>query len=401
MFSGFSSLFEVPSTRRLTIFGFFGRMTIGMRMLAVLLFVESESDSYWAAGTVVAAMTFAQAMISPVLGRASDAVGAVRVLVGTACFHSATGTCFVLAVLHTNSNSLMLISAVLTGLSVAPVGALVRSQWAALLHERPDLLRSAYAVESSLDEVIYIGGPIIAVALAHFTTSTLGVVGTIFLTVAGTLALGFADVLKVSFEQSTQNKRRIPRVLTLDVLKMPGVLVVLTGYWGLGIFLGAADIAVVATTDVLARPHLAGTVLAVMGLASLCASLTMGVMPRGWKLRPVRLISGILIIGASMGTLALWLPSMAQFTLLIAIAGLAIAPTLVMGAARLRALSPTRRMNETFTWASSTITLGLGAGSFAAGWLIDNAGVEWVFLLAAGAGLLITFSGTNDFRERS
>lgn len=46
------------------------------------------------------------------------------------------------------------------------MGALVRSRWSELHRESPRLLHTAYALESVLDEVVYVIGPILAITLS-------------------------------------------------------------------------------------------------------------------------------------------------------------------------------------------------------------------------------------------
>lgn len=397
MFRGFVEVLSVPQSKRLIPFGFLARSPLGMRILAVLLFVEFHTGSYVLAGLVTGAMTVAQALIGPVLGRAVDTYGAARVLLVTACGHTIFGTAFAVAVLGERPTVGVVILVLLTGATIAPVGAIVRGRWARLLHQKPSLLRTAYSVESSVDEIIYIGGPIVAVALAHSLTPTVGYLATLGLTFLGSLALCSARVLP-----GVTGTRRLPSVaaaspFSLALWKTPGFAVLLVGYAGLGVFLGAVDVAVVASTEAQSGGEYAGVMLGVLGIASLCSAIGLGALPPGWDLRWVRPISGLLIACACLG--AFWLDSLVLLTLLLAVAGLGVSPTLVLGAEAMRAIATSNQVNEAFTWSSSTITACLGLGSFAAGTLTDTVGAHWGFLVAAAAGILTAFSGLRHKRQ--
>lgn len=399
MFQGFLKVVSVPKSKRLIAFGFMARSPMGMRVLAVLLFVEHHTDSYLLAGSTMAAMTTAQALVGPALGRTVDIYGPTRVLLVTAGGHGAFGSGLAIAIINYNSVASLVLLAFFTGATVAPIGAIVRGRWTSLLREQPDHLRTAYSIESSADELIYIGGPLVTVGLAHAVSPLIGFLLTMVVTVLGSVLLSGCGVLNSYPAERRAIRQPTPSLFSLSLWRVPGFPMLLLSYAGLGLFLGAVDVSVVAT----AGPQ-AGVVLSVLGIASLSAALALGLLPTRWNLHWVRPVSGLLIAATCAG--AFWADSLVLLAGLMAVAGLAISPTLILGADAMRSISPPRQISEAFTWSSSTITAFLGVGSFASGWLTDTTGAHLGYAVAVLGGLLTATSGLrmlasfNDEGER-
>lgn len=390
MFQSFSDVLSTPQSKGLVTFGFLARSPMGMRAIAVLLFVEQQTGSYAVAGLAMGVMTAAQAIVGPLLGRAVDTVGPQRVLILAAVGHVVFGSLLAFAVWNDWSTVYAVLLSGLTGGTIAPVGAIVRGRWVDLLQARPDRLRTAYSVESSIDEVIYIGGPILAVALAHGGYPVLGFALTVAVTGVGSLLLGAARVLSLRSPRRATVRRGEQSTPRVSVRKVPGLAAILLGYAGLGIFLGATDVAVVASAG-----EYAGWILGALGAGSLFAALVLGALPSRLNLIWVRSCSGLLM--AISCAAAFWLESPLALALLLGAAGLAVSPTLVIGADTLRSMAPPRQISEMFTWSSSILVASMGFGSFSAGLFSDTV-PGWGFLVAVLGGLLAGASGLNDLR---
>ena len=392
MFQSFVKILSIPKSIRLIAFGFVARSSMGMRALAVLLLVEHHTDSYLLAGSTMGAMTAAQAVVGPVLGRTVDVHGPTRVLLVTAGGHGIFGSALTIAVINDSSTASLVSLAFFTGTTVAPIGAIVRGRWTSLLREEPEHLRTAYSMESSADELIYIGGPIVAVGLAHIVSPMASFLVAVVVTVLGSALLCAAGVLVSHSSERYEVRKPAAALSSLSLWRIPGFPMLLLSYAGLGLFLGAVDVSVVAT----AGPE-AGVVLSVLGIASLCSALSLGSLPTRWNLHWARPASGLLIAVMCGG--AFWADSLVLLAGLMAMAGLAISPTLVLGADAMRSISPSQQISEAFTWSSSTITAFLGLGSFASGWLTETIGAHWGFVVAVLGGLIATISGLRTLRR--
>lgn len=396
MLQGFVETLQTPRGKLLLTFGLLARSPLGMRPLAVLLFVEHHSESYLTAGLAMGLMTAAQAITGPIWGRLGDSFGTGKMLLSTTVLHVTTGVAFILGVQNHGPLSQVLILSTTFGLTVAPVGAISRARWSQLLSDRPAVLRSAFALESTVDEAIYIGGPIIAIALAHTAAPVSAVILSISLSAVGAAALPLSRVVPLTRDQVTSSQVKNKGNPSARLLSMPHFHVVLLGYAGIGLFLGVIDVGVVAATERQGAGQYAGYVLAALGVSSLFSALLLGAAPPSMNLRWLRLISGLHIVGVLAFVAIIAPDSPVMLAILMAIAGLAISPTLVLAASTLRLVSPAERVNESFTWASSVITAAMGAGSALGGWIAEAAGPQEAFMLASAAGLVVGISGIGD-----
>ena len=156
---------RVPSVTRLLLSAVVGRMPTGMAGLAIVLLVREAGGSYAAAGMVAGAYSAALAVTSPLLGRLVDRVGQTRVLAGCA---AASALSFgALATAGRGASPLVLAGlAALAGASIPPVGACMRALWSVVLAD-DDQLQAAFAVESTVQELIFVVDSVAAFQARH------------------------------------------------------------------------------------------------------------------------------------------------------------------------------------------------------------------------------------------
>src|SRR5215470_12038466 len=118
---------------------------MSMLGLGTIVLVQSLTGSYGLAGAVTAAAAVCFAAGAPVAGRLADRAGQA----GLVAAATAGGPRWALFA-----------AAVPAGAAFPQLPAMVRARWAALLGEGP-ALQTAYALESVLDEVICIAGPVL------------------------------------------------------------------------------------------------------------------------------------------------------------------------------------------------------------------------------------------------
>jgi predicted MFS family arabinose efflux permease len=80
----------------------------------------------------------------------------------------------------------------------------------------------------------------------------------------------------------------------------------------------------------------------------------------------------------------------AAFGAVAFLAGAAIAPSIACQSVLVSRLAPSRYATEAFTWGSTFIVSGLGAGMALGGWLIETRGPKAPFL--AGAAVMAAVS---------
>src|SRR5215216_6781957 len=155
---------RTPFVTRLLSAAVVGRMPTGMAGLAIVLLVREAGPSYAVAGMVAATYSAALALSSPLLGRLVDRVGQTRVLVG--CAVASALSFGALAAAGGFASPLALAGlAALAGASIPPVGACMRALWSELLGDDGQL-QAAFAVESTVQELIFVVGPPLVALLA-------------------------------------------------------------------------------------------------------------------------------------------------------------------------------------------------------------------------------------------
>jgi MFS family permease len=372
----YRSLLAIPHSRAFVLAGFVGRLPMAMRDLGCVLMISELTGSYWLAGATTGTLTLAQAAASPRLGRLVDRHGQRRVLLACLAIH-AVGTLVLVASAQFSAPAwILLASAALAGAATLPVGSLVRSRWSALVGDSPDL-EKAYALESSLDEAIYVLGPLIVTGLVVGVVPSAGLLGALVLTASGSLTLVAQRRTEpaVTAEQDRTDGR---------VIRVPGLLVLVATLVAVGAIFGAVDVAMVAFAEEAGSSGAVGPLLALYAAGSLVAGLAYGA--RSWR-TPLHRRFLVSLAGLFGGTgliaLAHSVPLMA---LAVTVAGVAIAPTLIAGFRLAQKLAPPSALTEGLNWVSTALTVGGATGYWSAGLVADQAGGRMAFLVAVIAG---------------
>jgi MFS family permease len=164
---------------------FIGRLPMSMLTLGTIVLAQSRGASYGLAGAVSAALALSFA-VAPVAGRLADRLGQARVLLVGLAVHLAGLAGLVATAVASGPRWALFAAAAVAGAAFPQLPAMVRARWASLLGDDP-ALQTAYALESVLDEVIYIAGPVIVVTLATQVSAPVGLAGTAVFATVGTL----------------------------------------------------------------------------------------------------------------------------------------------------------------------------------------------------------------------
>lgn len=123
-----------------------------------------------------------KALYSPRLGRLVDRYGQRRTLLVSLAVHSAGTLALVISTQLSAPNWILLATAALSGAAALQVGSLVRARWSALVGGSP-ALEAAFALESTLDELIFVLGPALVTGLALGVAPGAGLLGALVLEV--------------------------------------------------------------------------------------------------------------------------------------------------------------------------------------------------------------------------
>ncbi|ACY97264.1 MULTISPECIES: MFS transporter [Thermomonospora] len=389
MSNPYLALLKVPGARVFVAAGFVGRMSMSMVGIGIVLLVSAVTGSYGIAGSVSAVFALAFAVASPLVGRLADRHGQRRVLLPLGPANGVAMTLLVACALLDLPTWTLFPAAVLGGVTSPGLGAMVRARWINVLHRNGDgRLHTAFSLESVLDEVIFITGPMLVTLLATGVHPAGGVLAAGALTMGGSLAM--------AAQRGTEPPPRTAGGGGLaGVLALPGVLLLVLVFLLVGTVFGGVEVSVIAFAEAGGHRGLAGVLLASYALGSCAAGLWYGARP--WR-SPLhrRFLAGLALLVAGLVPLpplgahpALW-PVM---LVVIFVSGLAISPTLIPGYGLVERLVPARRLTEGLALVGTAIGVGVAVGASVTGRLVDARGPGAALLLPVGAGVVAVAAG--------
>lgn len=385
MLKTYRSLLSIPHARAFVLAGFVARLSISMRALGCVLMVSELTGSYGLAGAVAAAALLGEAVAAPRLGRSVDRYGQRLVLLISLAVHAAGTLALVLSAQLSAPNWMLFASAALSGAAALQVGSLVRARWSALVGDSP-VLEAAFALESTLDELIFVLGPVLVTALALGVAPGAGLLGALVLTTVGSLALALQRRTEPA-PAGVRDRSETPAIHT------PGLRVLVATFVAAGVIFGTLDVAMVAFAGQVGSPAAAGPLLALVAAGSLLAGLAYGARSWRWTLDK-RLVASVTVLWA--GTLPLaFVPSVALMAPAAILLGVAIAPTLIAGFTLVQKLVPSGALTEGLNWTITALGVGAAAGAWTAGLIADSVGGSTAFLVAAIAGGVAVIAATS------
>ena len=152
------ALLRTPGAARFCVSAMIGRAPMSMFGLGTVLLVAASTGRYALAGLVAGAGSIGYALCAPQLARLADRFGQHRVLRPLIAFFAIACVVFVLCAELRAPLWLLMITGCLAGSSMPSLGSMVRARWSALLSD-PAALQSAFALESVVDEMVFVVGP--------------------------------------------------------------------------------------------------------------------------------------------------------------------------------------------------------------------------------------------------
>jgi MFS family permease len=355
-----------------------GRLPGAMAALAIVQFVRSTGGDFAFAGLVTAVYVVAGAVGQPLLGRLVDRFGQVAVLTasGVASFVAFTG----MAVALDPAPALAVAFAAAAGLLTPPLEPALRALWPRLVSPGPQL-KAAFSLDAGAQEIIFIVGPLLTVAgIAVF-----GPVGNLLF--AG--GLGLVGALAFVINPAPRAASTLRRSATTtrgarSPILIPAIARVAVLTFGIGVPVGALTIVATASEAARAEGGLAGWILAVNAVGALVGATVVGLRPLGST--PARLlpVCSILLAIGYLPLAVTGLPSPA-YVVVAGVSGLMLPPALGQVFERVSQLSPVAALTEANGWVVSAMTLGVGAGTLAAGTVVGAAGTGAISSIVLGA----------------
>lgn len=360
----YAALLRRPYVAALLGWGIVARLSIGMTPLALLLLVRSEGASYTAAGGVAAAYAVAVGVGAPFAGRQVDRHGRVHVLFPRAIAYPVLlGAVAALGVANAPVVVLAPVAAA-AGALLPPVAASLRTLLPTMAPG--DLRSTAFALEASLQEVFFVGGPLLVALLAALAPFA-ALVGA-----AGTALVGTLALTRLRPVRETEPPDGVERTWA-GSLAAPGVRTILLLATFMGLAFGAIEVAMPAFAELHGSRALAGLALASFSAGSLVGGLLIGMRHGGDDRTRLLVFASLLPGGLALPVLAGSIPAMCG---LIFLAGLPIAPLVTGAYGLVDRVAPPGTHAETFAWIGTAVTSGIASGTAVGGWIVDEHGVR-------------------------
>jgi MFS family permease len=339
-----------------------GRLPIGITGLAILLLVQGATGSFAQAGTATAGYVIGLATVAPVLGRWIDRRGPHQplllsgllfpaALVGLAALVSAKAPFWLTPLL-----------AAVAGASFPPISVCMRTYFRQQ-HADDALLSTAYSLESVLIELIFIAGPMLVAGFVAFASPAAAVWFAAACGGAGALLFRRSPALRAWRTERPGSGSLLGPLADIRFVALIAVVLCYSTAFGL------VEIGITAYATETGTPALAGVLLGVMSVGSAFGGLAYG--SRSWGLPLARQFAlALAIMGAGLALLALpWGPW--AFTLLCAVAGIIMAPALIIQSVLVAKTARAEHTTEAFTWSTSALLGGVGIGLAAGGGLLE------------------------------
>jgi MFS family permease len=358
----YAALLKPREIRQLFTASMIGRLPIGITGLAILILIQSASGSFARGGATTGCYVAGLAVVAPVLGRLIDRYGPRMVLTICGILFPAALCALVIGVFQDLPAWLLFTLAAAAGASFPPITVCMRTLLKRRLGEEM-LLSTAYSLESVLIEMIFIVGPMLVAlfvavaspAVAVLAAAACGCVGTLlFLRLTALRAWRVEPVVARSF---------------LGALAEPGFAPLIGVILCYSIAFGLTEIGVAAYATEIGTPSLTGVLLGLMSVGSAAGGLAYG--SRGWHQPLARQFAATLaLMGVGLALLVLpWDPWF--FAAWSVLAGVVMAPALIIQSMLVAKTSRPEQSTEAFTWSASALLSGVGIGLTAGGGLLE------------------------------
>ena len=188
MFDRYRRILSVPGALRFSGSALVARLPIAMVTIGIVLLVTHAGRSYGLAGALSAVYLLAAAILAIPQARLVDRLGQAPVLTVAAVVFGVGLAVFVAVIQTGGPDWLAFLSASVVGGAFPQVGSCVRTRWSHVLDQRAEI-DTAYALESAVDEIVFMTGPILVTVLATGWHPVAGLATALVAGTGGTLFL--------------------------------------------------------------------------------------------------------------------------------------------------------------------------------------------------------------------
>lgn len=377
-----------------------GRLPSAMNQIGSLLLVSHTTGSLAAGGATAASLALGQAVGGPLVGRLADRTGHRRIGAAIAALQVVAIVGLVALANAGAPLPAVLASGFVVGLTVPQVGPLARARWSGLVEcgrAPASAFGTAMSYEGAADETTYVLGPALVGIVVAGSSPQAAMLLAAALTAVFALAFALHPTASLVHHHdraagTSAGRRELPALLLLSVI------LVCVGAFFASVQAGVTSIAIAAGSE-----GTAGVIYAVMGLTSAAAGLLTPALPHRFGL-PARLVSFLclllLFVTPLLALGATGSRSLVALGLAVALAGVAVAPTLITAYSLAERTVPPSQVSWAMTMLSSGVVLGYAIAALAAGVLAQQHGAIGAFAVTTGAvaaGVLLSLLGWRRF----
>jgi MFS family permease len=376
----YANFFALPDVARTLFMTWFSRLPVGMTALAMLLFLRESLGDFQRAGGIVGAYFISMAISAPIQGRIIDRQGPKGVLLLTGIAQPLFVLSLFFATIEGASYPVLMACGIAGGLLPPPITVLTRTLWRHRFTDDGDR-RMAFSVDAVFMELCFTVGPsLVALLVALFNprVAYLTTVGAMFASVWIFLR---SPALKYWKQEPPGDRHLFGPLTELRLVALFGLT------FGLTFCFGLMEVGYPAYARSLDLPAFGGVLLTLNSLGSALGGAVYGGLHI--RLAVERQFTGMLMLMAlTLGMHGL-VGGQWPFSVVAFFAGAAIAPAIAAQSLLVSRLAPAIYATEAFTWSSTFIVCGLGAGMAAGGAIAENIGTRAPFLIGSTVALLM------------
>ena len=377
MSNPYAEIFRAPGAKGFAAAGFVARMPMAMAPIGIVAMLSQTHGEFWLAGAVSATYALANALFAPQISRIVDRQGQSRVLAPTTFIAIAAFAVLMLAT-HQNWPVWTLFASSLAAAVMPSFPAMIRARWSELFRDKPEL-NTAFAFESSADELVYIAGASVSVGLSVALFPEAGLlVSTLFLALGGLAFIAQKSTEPKSRTEAASGGQSAIRQRPVQIITLALIFV--------GAIFATAEVSAVAITEQLGEPGAASLVIGVYAVGSFVVGLIVGAL--NLKLALEKQLAIALAILAVTAWPLLFVDSVPMLALAVFVSGVAISPTFITAFGLIERRVPAAMLTEGITWVMTGIGIGMALGSFVTGWVVDTYGASNGFVVSVVAGAL-------------
>lgn len=388
MIAPYLDIYRTKGAFKFSLAAFIARMPISMMSIAIVFVIVAKTDSYALAGTFTAIGALMAAFVAPFWSRAADRYGQSRILSIAVPIHIIALLGFLTVIrLDAPRWSWFILLIIFEGVFVG-TGQMVRRRWSHVLNGDSKLMNTAYSVESLLDEIVFMVGPIITTLCATNVGPYAGVL-------AAAIFLSIGSMLFIA-QKGTEPKPhpKIKGVKQRNPIFTPEVQAIFLPFIFTGASFAAIGLIVVAYADQYGAKSQTGLLYAIWALGSLIAAFINGA--QHWKIsaksRYIFFTLALAIFTLPLLLVAKLFPgNLLMLSIALFLNGIFIAPLIVAGYTAAENLVEENQVTETLAWILSGLILGGALPGAITGHIIDTTGAQTAFIvpvIAMGISIL-------------